>query len=237
MADIDKLNIDSIIQRLLEGEGGGGRAEMRRAAGGCGGVGRPVGFAAPRGVSPRVDPRVPGRCGWEAGRDPLVGPTCRPSRLRSFIGLGCSLPSGREILKFSPPPRFRSVPPDSPHTGPFFGGEKVGDPSRNCRRVPYFLVSRPLGKQFDEVAFHRVGGLLSCLPHFYTFCGVGIGRLSGQRWDISNGAAETHLLRSQILFLSCFVLTTSPRSFLNLHLKLKPAMMTVTIFPMYLALC
>ena len=25
MADIDKLNIDSIIQRLLEGEGGGGR--------------------------------------------------------------------------------------------------------------------------------------------------------------------------------------------------------------------
>ena len=34
MAEIDKLNIDSIIQRLLEGEGGSGRAEMRRAAGG-----------------------------------------------------------------------------------------------------------------------------------------------------------------------------------------------------------
>lgn len=31
MADIDKLNIDSIIQRLLEGEGGGGR--LRRLAG------------------------------------------------------------------------------------------------------------------------------------------------------------------------------------------------------------
>ena len=39
MADIDKLNIDSIIQRQLEGEGVGRRAEGRRAPRGLAGEG------------------------------------------------------------------------------------------------------------------------------------------------------------------------------------------------------
>ena len=38
MADIDKLNIDSIIQRLLEGEGGGGRLQRLTGEGDLGGL-------------------------------------------------------------------------------------------------------------------------------------------------------------------------------------------------------
>lgn len=38
MADIDKLNIDSIIQRLLEGDGGGGRLRELARVGDLGGL-------------------------------------------------------------------------------------------------------------------------------------------------------------------------------------------------------
>lgn len=48
MADIDKLNIDSIIQRLLEGEGRG-----RHGAGGCGvGGGRAAARESARATPP-----------------------------------------------------------------------------------------------------------------------------------------------------------------------------------------
>lgn len=184
-------------------------------------------------MSPRVDPRTLGCCGWEAGWGPAVGPTRRPSRLRSFIGLGCS-------VKFenSPHPHVSGTYPLVPHTPDHSSEERrSGAPVLTAGVFRTFWLLVLLESNLMRYGFHRVGGLLSYLPHFYTFCGTGIGRIGGQRWNISQGAAETHLLRSQILFLSCFILTTSPRSFLNLHLKLKPAMMTVTIFPMCLALC
>lgn len=82
MADIDKIiNIDSIIQRLLEGEGAAGG--LRRLAG-RGIWGGPVGLAAPIMSEPlRVCPR-PGTAA--GGRLPAFRagyPTCGPAR--SFI--------------------------------------------------------------------------------------------------------------------------------------------------------
>lgn len=99
MADIDKLNIDSIIQRLLEGEGGGGRAEGKRATPGArGGASWEAGWAcSAEGNEPRVWPAGSGLL--PEGRRPgsRIWPTPRSPPPGSFIALGRSLLSGREI--------------------------------------------------------------------------------------------------------------------------------------------
>jgi hypothetical protein len=93
MADIDKLNIDSIIQRLLEGEGGGGGGPSGDPRGSREGAESRLGCGAP-GLSPEGTRRA------AAGR-PAAGSRTRrhppPLGLRSFIAVGSILSAGGGI--------------------------------------------------------------------------------------------------------------------------------------------
>lgn len=120
MADIDKLNIDSIIQRLLEGEGVGGRAEGRWAAPGArgGGGSWEAGWAcSAEGSESRELVRGARGCSrQEAGWGPALGPTRGPYRLRSFIARRCSFPPG-DLKTPLPTPTFPVRTPLRPASG------------------------------------------------------------------------------------------------------------------------
>lgn len=117
MADIDKLNIDSIIQRLLEGEGGGGWAEGKWVASRARGGGSwEAGWACrAEGNEPASWPAGWGLLPEEGRPESALGPTRGLPRLHSFIALECSLLLGRGNLKtLLPTPTFPVVPPCTP---------------------------------------------------------------------------------------------------------------------------